>query len=101
MRVAKKYGEIRSPEENYAQARRIPQRSKSIKEKLQLSLHALVPTHCNRVLQIAWDMAIAAKDSNGNLCSQYWEEMKDEEMERPMRIELTPEPWQGSVLPLY
>jgi len=22
-------------------------------------------------------------------------------MERPMRIELTPEPWQGSVLPLY
>ena len=22
-------------------------------------------------------------------------------LERPMRIELTPEPWQGSVLPLY
>ena len=28
-------------------------------------------------------------------------EESEEEMERPMRIELTPEPWQGSVLPLY
>ena len=45
---------------------------------------------------------------SSNFGTKIWEKWKMKQrrnflkrMERPMRIELTPEPWQGSVLPLY